>query len=128
MLRQVCTTAAIACLLACGGSGGSTGPLNNTPPPANGISVENNFFSPTPKTVMAGTAVQWAWNSCTDNGSYGGGQTCVMHNIVFDDGSGVTSGVMDQGTFTHTFATPGTYNYHCAIHGAAVMSGSVIVQ
>jgi plastocyanin len=128
MFRQVCTTVAIACLFGCGGSGGGTAPvINNTPAPPNGISVENDFFTPTTKTVMNGTAVVWAWNSCTDNG-YAGGQTCVAHNIVFDDGSGITSGVMDQGTFTRSFPAPGTYNYHCAIHGAAVMSGSITVQ
>ena len=128
MFRQVCTTVAIACLFGCGGSGGGTGPvINNTPPPPNGISVENDFFSPTTKTVTTGTAVVWAWNSCTDNGGYTGGQTCVTHNIVFDDGV-TTSGPMSQGTFTRTFATAGTYNYHCSIHGAAVMSGSITVQ
>jgi plastocyanin len=127
MFREVCTTVAIACLFGCGGSGGgTTSPIiNNTPPPANGISVENNLFTPTTKTVMNGTAVVWAWNSCTDNGGYSGGQTCVSHNIVFDDGA--TSGVMDQGTFTRSFPAPGTYNYHCAIHGLP-MSGSITVQ
>jgi plastocyanin len=128
MFRQVCTTVAIACLFGCGGSGGGTAPIiNNTPPPPNGISVENDFFSPTTKTVTTGTAVVWAWNSCTDNGGYTGGQTCVTHNIVFDDGV-TTSGPMSQGTFTRTFATAGTYNYHCSIHGAALMSGSITVQ
>ncbi len=128
MFRQVCTTVAIACLFGCGGSGGGTGPvINNTPPPPNGISVDNNLFSPAAKTVTAGTTVQWAWNSCTDNG-YAGGQTCVQHNIVFDDGTGITSGLQDQGTFSRTFATAGTYNYHCAIHGAMGMTGSITVQ
>jgi plastocyanin len=128
MFRQVYTTVAIACLFGCGGSGGgTTGPLNNTLPPANGISVENNLFSPAAKTVTTGTAVVWAWNSCTDNGGYSGGQTCVTHDIVFDDGA-TSSGPMSQGTFTRTFATAGTYNYHCSIHGAAVMSGSITVQ
>jgi plastocyanin len=124
MVKQVCTTVAIACLFGCGGSGGSTGPIiNNTPPPPGGISVENNLFSPTSKAVTVGTTVQWAWNSCADNGY--NGQTCVSHNVVFDDG--VTSGLQDQGTFSRTFAVAGTYNYHCAVHGAA-MSGTITVQ
>lgn len=127
MLRQVCTTVAIACLFGCGGGGGggSTGPLNNTAPPPGGISVENNMFSPTAKTVTVGTTVNWAWNSCTDGGGYTG-QTCVAHDIVFDDG--ITSGPKDQGTFSRQFMTAGPYNYHCAIHGAAVMSGTITVQ
>ena len=123
MLKQVCTTVAVACLFGCGGSGGgTTGPISNTPPPPGGISVENNLFSPTSKTVSVGTTVQWAWNSCTDSYT---GQTCVSHNIVFDDG--VTSGVMNQGTYGRTFATAGVYPYHCSVHGAA-MSGSITVQ
>jgi plastocyanin len=128
MFREVCTTVAIACLFGCGGSGGgTTSPIiNNTPPPANGISVNNNVFSPMTKTVTAGTTVVWAWNSCTDNG-YAGGQTCVQHNIVFDDGT-ATSGLQDQGTFSRTFMTAGTYNYHCAIHGAMGMTGTITVQ
>jgi plastocyanin len=126
MLKQVCKTVAIACLFGCGG--GYTSPVTppiNTPPPTNGISVENNLFSPASETVSVGTTVQWAWNSCTDTYN---GQTCVTHDIVFDDGSGITSGSKDQGTFSRMFSTAGTYNYHCSIHTAAVMSGSITVQ
>jgi plastocyanin len=125
-MLKVCTTVAIACLFGCGGSGSSTTspPAGvNTPPPSNGVSVTNNAFSPAAKTVAVGTAVTWAWNSCT--GDIYNGQTCVSHNVVFDDG--VTSGLMDQGTYSRTFAAAGAYPYHCAIHGAA-MSGSVTVN
>jgi plastocyanin len=126
MLKQVFTTVAIACLFGCGGSGGgstSPPPGVNTPPPVGGVSVTNNVFTPASKTVSHGTAVQWAWNSCTGD-SYSG-MTCVSHNVVFDDG--ITSGLQDQGTFSRTFDVAGTYNYHCAVHGAA-MSGSITVQ
>ena len=125
MLKQLCTTVAIACLFGCGGSSASTSPPSgvNTPPPAGGISVINNAFSPTSKTVSVGSAVEWDWNSCT--GSPGYGQTCVSHNIVFDDG--ISSGLQDQGTYSRTFSAAGTYPYHCAIHGTA-MSGSVTVN
>jgi plastocyanin len=126
MLKQVCTTVAVAALFGCGGSGGSTtspSPGVNTPPPANnGVSVTNNLFSPDSKTVAVGTAITWAWNSCTGDGY--NGQTCVAHNVVFDDGA--TSGLMDQGTYSRTFSVAGTYPYHCAVHGAA-MSGSITV-
>ncbi len=109
---------------ACGGSS-STGTqmgVNTTTPPG-GISVTNNVFTPVTKTVAVGATVQWAWNSCTDNGY--SGQTCVSHNVVFDDG--VSSGLMDQGSFSRTFAVAGPYNYHCAVHGQA-MSGTITVQ
>ncbi len=127
MLKQVCTTVAVACLFGCGGGGYSTSPPPsgvNTPPPAtNGVSVTNNVFSPASKTVAVGTEVTWAWNSCTGDGY--NGQMCVSHNVVFDDGA--ISGLMDQGTYSRTFTVAGTYPYHCAVHGAA-MSGSITVN
>jgi plastocyanin len=125
MVKEVCATVAIACLFGCGG--GYTSPVTppiNTPPPPGGISVENNLFSPMSKTVPVGTTVQWSWNSCTDTYN---GQTCVSHDIVFDV-SGATSGLQDHGMFTQTFMTAGTYNYHCSVHGAQGMTGSITVQ
>ena len=113
---------------ACGG-GYSSGPpsqtASNTPPPSGAISVTNNAFNPDAKTVSVNTSVQWAWNSCTAD-PYGGSQACVLHNIVFDDGA--TSGSKDQGTYSRTFSVAGTYNYHCSIHAAQGMTGSIIVQ
>ena len=103
---------------------GSTSPSDvNTPPPPGGVAVTNNAFTPASQTVSVGSAVQWAWDSCT--GDPYNGQTCVSHNIVFDDG--VTSGLQDQGTYSRTFTAAGTYPYHCAIHGTA-MSGSITVN
>lgn len=119
---------------ACGGS--STAPSNtnnnsggNTPPPqsgpstSNAITVGNNWFDPTSTTVAAGTKVTWTWNSCGGDGY--GGQSCVSHSIVFDDGQ--TAPSQSEGTFSRTFATAGTYKYHCGVHGNA-MSGTVVVQ
>jgi plastocyanin len=128
-MKGVLVLFAIASLYGCGGSGGgSTGPANtgggvNTPPPAGGITVSNNSFSPGTKTVAVGTAVTWAWNSCTGDPYYG--QTCVSHSVTFDDGT--TSATQDQGSYVRTFNAAGTYNYHCSIHGTA-MSGSITVQ
>ena len=127
--RNVCIALALASAAACGGSSYSSGPTTqppgNTNPPAGGIRVTNNAFTPDTKTVTPGTSVQWAWNSCTNDG-YGGTQTCVSHDIVFDDGT--TSGPKDQGTYSRTFAAAGTYKYHCSIHVAEGMIGSITVQ
>jgi plastocyanin len=128
MLKQVCTTLAIACVFGCGGSGGdTTSPVTtqpgNTPPPTDGVSVSNDQFTPGTKTVAVGSTVNWAWNSCSSDPYYG--ETCVAHSVTFDDG--VTSPTQDKGTFARTFATAGTYSYHCSIHGAA-MSGTITVQ
>jgi len=124
MLKKGFTTVAIACLFGCGG--GSTSPVtqnnNNSTPPPGGVAVTNNVFTPASQTVSVGSAVQWAWDTCTGDGY--NGQACVAHNIVFDDG--VSSGTQDHGTYSRTFTAAGTYPYHCAIHGIA-MSGSVTV-
>jgi plastocyanin len=129
MLKQVCAAVAIACAFGCGGGGGDATntttppPVGNTPPPAGGISVTNDAYSPGTKSVAVGTEIRWAWNTCSGDPYYG--QTCVAHSVTFDDG--VTSPTQEQGTFTRTFAAAGTYNYHCAVHGAA-MTGSITVQ
>lgn len=127
-MKGVYVALAVASLCGCGGGGYSstspTPPVGNTPPPVGGVSVTNNAFSPATKAVNVGTTVQWAWNSCT--GDPYGGQTCVSHNVTFDDG--VASPTQDRGTFNRTFGTAGTFNYHCTIHGAAVMAGSITVQ
>jgi plastocyanin len=123
---------------ACGGSSGdttTTGPGNQ---PGNGGNNNNNpntvtlvdsSFNPANITVKAGQTVTWQWAACTDTtGGYGyGGYPCVTHQIMFDDGSGVTSPKQDQGTFNRTFSAAGTFKYHCVIHGS-YMSGQVVVQ
>jgi plastocyanin len=45
--------------------------------------------------------------------------------VTFDDGT--TSATQDQGTFNRMFTVAGTYNYHCLVHGAA-MVGTITVQ
>ncbi|HJQ12531.1 MAG TPA: plastocyanin/azurin family copper-binding protein [Gemmatimonadaceae bacterium] len=128
-MRTVFVALAVVGLAACGGGGGgSTSPPGitpgNTPPPSNGISVNNNGYSPANKTIAVGATVQWAWNTCSGD-PYGGQQSCVSHSVTFDDGQ--TSPTQDQGSYSRTFSAAGTYNYHCAIHGAA-MAGTVTVQ
>ncbi len=50
----------------------------------------------------------------------------VAHTVSADDKS-FDSGNMDQnGTWSHVFATAGTYKYTCAYH--AFMHGTVIVK
>ena len=128
-MKGILVALTVAAVYACGGSGGSgsTAPKQqpgNTTPPAGGISVTNDAFSPTTKAVTAGTTVKWAWNSWSGDPYYGG-QTCASHSVTFDDGA--TSPTQGQGTFERTFNTAGTFNYHCMVHGAA-MSGSITVQ
>ena len=127
-MKRILVALTVAAVCACGGGGSATGPTKqsgNTPPPAGGVSVTNDAFSPATKTISTGTTVKWAWNTCSGDPYYGGTTTCVSHSVTFDDGA--TSPTQDQGTFERTFNTAGTFNYHCLIHGAA-MTGTITVQ
>jgi plastocyanin len=68
-------------------------------------------YSPSRVTVRAGQSVAW-------QGSFS------AHPLISDDGQfpEQTSGTR----FTFTFASPGTFRYHCGRH-ASIMSGEVVV-
>jgi plastocyanin len=93
------------------------------------VTVQNNSFAPSSLTVAVGTTVTWNWDTCstTSDPYAGSSQTCVNHSIVWDTPGGTASPTQSQGNYQRTFATAGTYDYHCAVHGAA-MSGKVVVQ
>ncbi|HXT18344.1 MAG TPA: plastocyanin/azurin family copper-binding protein [Gemmatimonadaceae bacterium] len=130
---------AAAVLAGCGGAGGSgdstgpttTPPVTGGPPPTtsntNQVTMTSSqTFSPGTVNVPKGTTVTWTWPACDDTG-YGGYASCVTHSVVFDDGSNISSPEQSAGTFTRTFATAGTFKYHCGVHGTA-MNGQVVVQ
>jgi plastocyanin len=133
ILRRVALLAAAVMGAACGGAGGGDG-YGPTTPTANGpvssstnqITIANLTFTPTTVTVPVGTTVTWQWNDCSSDG-YGGYAGCVSHNVSFDDGSSIASATQSTGTFSRTFATAGTFKYHCTIHGAP-MNGQVVVK
>lgn len=86
------------------------------------VSVQDNQFVDGTSgngttTITAGDSVQWTWSGSNPHtvDSNGGGET-------FSSGEQQTSG-----TFSHTFSTPGTYNYICGVHGTS-MQGTVIVN
>lgn len=79
---------------------------------ANGASVE----------WMNSTAVQHTVTRCTP-AACGGMGPGTGTDSTFTSGT-----IAAHGTFTHTFHGAGTYNYYCAIHGFAVMHGSVTVK
>ena len=90
--------------------------------PTTVLVMNDNRFEPASIVVPVGGIVNWFWPA----GSAG-------HNIVPDDGnapatSGAPAGYPKYLSFT--FANPGVYRYHCAVHGApggVGMSGSVTV-
>ena len=109
-----------------GNNGGNTGG-NNSGSTSADIGISGLNFTPAATTVAKGTTVNWSWNSCGSDGY--GGQTCVDHSLVWDDG---TAGVnaTSTGSYNRTFTNAGTYSYHCAIHGTTTsgMRGTVTVQ
>ena len=100
-----------------GGGGGGCTPTATKICTAGGIQ-----FSPATLTVAAGTTVTW------ENGD------AVGHTVTSATGSADTYDmVLASGTVSHQFATAGTYNYYCKIHGIngtppTGMHGTITVQ
>jgi len=118
-LKGVGITTGLILLAACGsstspgGGGGGGGGGHSTT-----ITVGNDFFDPTPDTVPAG-AVTFTW-ATPSNG----------HNVTWDTGPGTlptNSATMSSGTYSPTLQA-GTYTYHCSIHVAQGMRGTIVVQ
>jgi plastocyanin len=79
--------------------------------PAGTILVKHTAFTPASFTITAGQAILW---NIDDGG--------VAHRIT---GDGFDSSPKATGMFSHTFAAPGRFAYHCSIHAA--MKGTVTV-
>jgi len=95
--------------------------------PSNGIvedvlALDNNFL-PQVLTVVAGTEVVFENNGRN------------VHDVIPEGDLAASEwGVLQAGfepkdTYSHVFATPGTYTYYCTIHGTptAAMFGTIIV-
>ncbi len=79
-----------------------------------GLEVLTWGYAPENITIKTGDTVTW-----TNDGS-------IVHTVTPDDGS-FDSGVLNKGdVWTHTFANPGTYTYHCTPH--PWMKATVVVQ
>jgi plastocyanin len=74
------------------------------------VSLFDNFFKPTKKTLTAGTKVIWTWRGTQD------------HNVTLAEApkgikaSKYSSDTMNDGQFARTLKTPGTYLFVCTIH------------
>ncbi len=75
-----------------------------------GDSFQGHVFDPPVIQVVAGTTITWTF---ADRGADGSGEL-APHNVV---GTGFVSPVIEAGTWSHTFATPGSYAYVCTLHG-----------
>jgi plastocyanin len=106
--------AATVVLAGCGGGGGGGGGGADAAPVTGvtEVAAKDNRFTPAAIQVPAGTEVTWKFED-----------GFVPHDVKAD---GFSSGEPQRkGTFTHTFAQPGTYAYHCTVHDG--MTGRVVV-
>ena len=76
-------------------------------------------FAPSAITVDAGQPVCWTWSATADT-----------HNIKADDDSFTSGAPSNEGNFQRTFNTPGTFGFHCQVHGSPTggMHGTVVVR
>jgi plastocyanin len=73
-------------------------------------------YSPNPAVVTPGSTVMWM---NADSVAH----TATSSTGVWDSGS-----IAPGGSFSRVFVERGTFPYFCTIHGAAAMSGTVVVQ
>ena len=103
-------------LAACGSSGddGSSeaGPEPSVAP-GDGprVAVRSAEFEPAAVKIAAGDTVTWAFED-----------RALSHNVV---GDSFKSPLKKSGTYRHTFAEPGTFEYRCTLH--PTMKGKVEV-
>jgi plastocyanin len=86
--------------------------------PAGATGKGRDAYGENPKVVQQGATVVW---TNTDT---------VAHTVTSDDPNGpLKSETLNPGqSYSYTFNNPGTYPYHCAIHGQQSMSGTIQVN
>jgi plastocyanin len=95
-------------------SNGSSNASSPTAAAADKVEIKDFAFSPATITVKKGATVTWT------------NQDGVGHTVTSDDGNELSSETFSKGqTFTHTFNTVGTFQYHCQPH--PYMKGTVVV-
>jgi plastocyanin len=117
-------TVVVAAACSSSSTGPSGGPSGGHSTTITAVGSSNNggygsgsqyYYTPTPDTLASGSQVTFAFQD-------------VAHTVVFDGGPG---GVADIGATSNanvqrTFATAGTYTWHCSIH--PYMHGTLVAQ
>jgi plastocyanin len=93
----------------------SSAPASTSPAGRDAVKIAGFAFAPVALTVKVGATVTW---TNTDT---------ATHTVVWDDGSQGSGSLTSGGApYTRTFATAGTFAYHCGIHSS--MTGTIVVQ
>lgn len=79
------------------------------------VVASGTSYTPKTLTIAAGDSVTWT------NPNAG------FHGVAFDDNSFSASPTSSATITTHEFDTPGTFTYHCQIHGGLGMTGTLVV-
>jgi len=79
------------------------------------VTIKDLKFAPADLTIEAGDTVEWQ------------NLDSMAHTVVSDSGNAIDSGQIGSGaSYSTTFNTKGTYDYHCGIH--ASMKGRIVVR
>jgi plastocyanin len=81
------------------------------------VTIRDNRYEPTSRTITVGTEVTWVNRGENPH-------TVTSDNDSFESDENL--GTDDE--FSHRFTQSGTYDYHCEVHGADVMSGTIVVE
>jgi plastocyanin len=84
------------------------------------VTIGDFFFTPTPLTINPGDTVRW-----TNTGSLA--HTSTSGTGCTPDGSWNSATLSSGESFSHLFATPGTFPYYCSFHCSS-MAGSITVN
>jgi plastocyanin len=93
------------------------------------VGVDGFSFTPPTANISVGDTVRWTWFS--SGHSVSSGPPCFVDSqFCSPDDTNCPAGTLsNQGTmYTHTFAEPGVYSYHCFAHCALGMTGVVNVS
>jgi plastocyanin len=114
--RRAAITAAMATFLLTplAASAAATGSVSIVDsPPDSGCGGNPYCFNPATVHVDPGGTVTWTSSSK------------APHTVTADDGSYASGDLAATQTYSHMYATSGTFTYHCAIH--SFMHGTVVV-
>jgi plastocyanin len=78
------------------------------------VNIKHFKFQPSPVSIATGDTVQWV------------NQDDMTHTVTADNGQFDSGPLNKNDTFSQTFTTAGTVNYHCNIHTG--MKGAVTVS
>jgi plastocyanin len=84
----------------------------SAPPDSVGVDVKDNLFDQSSVVVHVNGTVKWTWVGAN------------QHSVTFGSGT-PTSPIQSTGTYSLSFATTGSFDYHCKVHSG--MTGKVDV-